>query len=41
MKEAVDNGLADQASDLNSDALPMAARPLEATQIIAALGFDK
>ena len=41
VKEAIDDGLADQASDLNSGELLMAARPLEAAQIITALGLDK
>lgn len=31
VKKASDDGLADQASDLNSDVIPMTARALEAT----------
>ena len=31
VQEASDDGLADQASDLNSDVIPMTARALEAT----------
>ena len=31
VQEASDDGLADQASDLNSDVISMTARPLEAT----------
>ncbi len=41
MKQAGDDALADQAGDLNSGELLMAARPLEAAQITAALGLDK